>query len=251
MRIGIIRWVGILGKLDGYLNKDNIMAQHKRNKSGHRGVSWSTKNKRWVAQIYINGKQNYLGSFINIDDAINAYECAAIEHGKVKNLEPYSGLSHREANLEWQKNNPEKRKVILQRYYCNNKEELLEKSKLDKEKNKQRYAESARTKHRLLKTEVINKYGGQCSCCGISNIDFLSIDHSKDDGKLHREKLGNGGGTNFYHWLKKNNFPDNLGLRVMCYNCNIARSYSLDKICPHRQQNGNENLYEEEINVTD
>jgi hypothetical protein len=45
----------------------------KRNTSGHRGVSWSKKENRWVAQIVVKGKRTFLGQYIDKDDAIEAY----------------------------------------------------------------------------------------------------------------------------------------------------------------------------------
>ncbi len=51
-------------------NQQNASISSK-NTSGTKGVFWNNKNKRWMAQININGKRINLGSFINKDDAIN------------------------------------------------------------------------------------------------------------------------------------------------------------------------------------
>ena len=40
------------------------------NTSGHIGVSWNNRDKRWVAFISLNKKRKALGNFINIEDAI-------------------------------------------------------------------------------------------------------------------------------------------------------------------------------------
>lgn len=45
--------------------------------SKFRGVSWAKKDKRWVAYIYPDGKQKYLGSFISEEMAARAYDTAA------------------------------------------------------------------------------------------------------------------------------------------------------------------------------
>lgn len=42
------------------------------NPSGCPGVRWAEKNKRWMASLYRNGQNVYLGSFRNLDDAIKA-----------------------------------------------------------------------------------------------------------------------------------------------------------------------------------
>lgn len=49
----------------------------KNNKSGHPGVDWSKKLKKWRARITVNYKGVHLGYFLEIDDAINAYKKAA------------------------------------------------------------------------------------------------------------------------------------------------------------------------------
>ena len=47
------------------------------NKSGHKGVFWHKHRNKWMAQIGIEGRQIYLGSFINIEDAVFEYERAS------------------------------------------------------------------------------------------------------------------------------------------------------------------------------
>lgn len=40
------------------------------NTSGHIGVSWNTRDKRWCAYITLNRKRKALGNFVAIEDAI-------------------------------------------------------------------------------------------------------------------------------------------------------------------------------------
>lgn len=44
----------------------------KDNTSGYKGVSFRKDLNKWVAQSAFNGKQHYLGIFVNKEDAINA-----------------------------------------------------------------------------------------------------------------------------------------------------------------------------------
>lgn len=46
----------------------------KGNSSGHRGISWHKGNKKWYAQITVNYKNLYIGSFKKLEDAVNAYK---------------------------------------------------------------------------------------------------------------------------------------------------------------------------------
>jgi hypothetical protein len=60
-------------------NSENQMNRpsQSNNKSGAKGVCWHKKYNKWVANIRIDKKQKYLGSFDNVIDAKNAYEQAA------------------------------------------------------------------------------------------------------------------------------------------------------------------------------
>ena len=46
------------------------------NTSGHVGVSWNNRDKKWTAYICLNKKRKALGNFVNIEDAI---ECRKVE----------------------------------------------------------------------------------------------------------------------------------------------------------------------------
>jgi hypothetical protein len=50
------------------------------NAAGVKGVCWNKRDARWRAQIRINGKKTYLGSFTEIKDAAAAYRSAAEKH---------------------------------------------------------------------------------------------------------------------------------------------------------------------------
>lgn len=74
-----------------------------------------------------------------------------------------------------------------------------------------------------LKTQVMAAYGGcRCACCGVTDFEFLSIDHIGGTGAAHRKELtGNArDGRNLYIWLRAQGFPP--GYRVLCHNCNFA-----------------------------
>lgn len=60
-------------------------SKSKRNKSGYVGVSWSKKDKRWRAGICVDGKELYLGNFVNIEEAVAARCRANEKYGFSKN----------------------------------------------------------------------------------------------------------------------------------------------------------------------
>jgi len=71
-------------------------------------------------------------------------------------------------------------------------------------------------------------YGGilpMCACCGEKHVEFLTIDHIKNDGAKHRKQIK---GTSIYGWLERNDFPE--GFQVLCRNCNWAKCFGN---CPH------------------
>jgi hypothetical protein len=87
-----------------------------------------------------------------------------------------------------------------------------------------------RKQHEERKQRIMQAYGdGVCACCKEGILRFLTLDHINNDGIKHREMVG----SKFYKWLEDNNYPSNLGLRVLCYNCNCGRSKSDGYRCPH------------------
>lgn len=53
---------------------------HKNNKSGVKGVNWHKGNNKWCAVCSINGKQNLIGYFDNIEKAKIAVELFRKDH---------------------------------------------------------------------------------------------------------------------------------------------------------------------------
>lgn len=53
----------------------------RHNKSGRIGVSWSSRQSRWIAFIGNGGKQEFLGQFINFEDAVAARKAAEVRLG--------------------------------------------------------------------------------------------------------------------------------------------------------------------------
>jgi hypothetical protein len=110
-----------------------------------------------------------------------------------------------------------------------------------KEKEKRKYLNDTKTHKkrckeytRKIKREAMDQYGKICQCCGESRLEFLTLDHINGDGAEHRRKMGfshSCTGYWFYLWLRKNDWPQDLGLQVLCANCNTAKGACGE--CPH------------------
>jgi len=83
-----------------------------------------------------------------------------------------------------------------------------------------------------IKTEIFQKYGYKCNCCGEAQKEFLTIDHIDGNGGELRKSGKHSRGNTFYKWIIENNFPDSL--QILCRNCNWAKWYSGVNICPHK-----------------
>lgn len=120
-------------------------------------------------------------------------------------------------------------------YYCKTCDSA--RSKIKYEKTKPRCKERNKIAYRKCKRETMSHYGKVCQCCGESRLEFLTLDHINQDGAEHRRKMGFNStctGYGFYLWLRKNNWP-NLGLQVLCANCNSAKGSC--GVCPHMLEN--------------
>ena len=66
-----------------------------------------------------------------------------------------------------------------------------------------------------------------CKCCGVTTLVFLSIDHIKNDGNIHRKQVG----SNLYRWLRDNSYPE--GYQVLCMNCQFSKRKHLIACLEH------------------
>lgn len=189
--------------------------------SGVRGVSKS--GNRWKANIQVDKKKIYLGTFTSIEDAANAYKEAAIKYDKESFLLPKKTKEQKyQDNKEWYSRNKEERKLYNKSY------------RIDNQANIKKRMRNTRWN---IKIEMITAYGGKCECCGESNPEFLSVDHIYGGGNQHRKIIK--GGCNFYYMLKKQGWPKDL-YRLLCYNCN--GSYGYYGYCPHSKNRETECL---------
>jgi hypothetical protein len=78
------------------------------------------------------------------------------------------------------------------------------------------------------KTEVIEHYGGKCQHCGTDDIDVLTLDHIDNNGAEHRQITG-GSGFNTYHYLRKNEYPEDFRIQILCANCNLKKEIERKK----------------------
>jgi hypothetical protein len=97
------------------------------------------------------------------------------------------------------------------------------------EEQRLRYIARAKRLRDGRKKKVLDAYGGQCACCGISDQEFLTIDHIVKIGSKKRKENGDAG-DGFYSNIIKRNFPDDY--RCLCWNCNW--SYGCYGYCPHQ-----------------
>lgn len=95
-------------------------------------------------------------------------------------------------------------------------------------------------KRHLHKTKdaAYEAYGGyRCVCCGITHKAFLTLDHVKSDGSVHRKAITGGkykaDTGSLYTWLRREGYPSGL-MQVMCYNCNCGRQRN-GGVCPHKE----------------
>lgn len=78
---------------------------------------------------------------------------------------------------------------------------------------------------------MLEAYGHMCACCGITEANFLTVDHSLNDGTQHRREIG-GSSNKLYKWLKRNGYPKDR-FRLLCWNCNCSRQFYGQ--CPHEK----------------
>jgi len=126
----------------------------------------------------------------------------------------YRIMARRIARKNWSQRNP----WYMRAYY---------------KKNRSRIRQYEKERSRRIKQEVLSHYSGDrepfCQCCLEKRIEFLTMDHMDGHGHQHRKAIKS---TNFFKWLKRNNYPTNY--QVLCMNCNFAKG--IFGICPHKKE---------------
>ena len=161
----------------------------------------------------------------------------------MKRIRKDRSLTSAEKGQRWREKHPEAPAAATRRWRKRNPEKARESSRLSAklwrkahpslEKERKRYY------YHSLRMEVFNGYGGPvCLCCGETEYDFLTLEHSKRDGAKQRKKFSgdptgrHGNQMKLFLWLRNNNYPDNLGLEVLCSNCQRGRWHNTGA-CPH------------------
>lgn len=84
-----------------------------------------------------------------------------------------------------------------------------------------------------LRLKALRQYSGgdpKCSCCGITELHFLTFDHETNIGKFTKNGKRRLTGIHLVRWLLKKHRP---GITVQCYNCNCAKGFY--GVCPHKE----------------
>lgn len=129
------------------------------------------------------------------------------------------------------------------RRHMNTKSE--KKKELARIRGRARYArnpsdeKSRVNKHReKLKSTVKNLLGGTCECCGEAELEFLTVDHTNQDGGGLKRK----GWFYTYSEIKRafdSEDPEIITdikkrFRILCWNCNMSARNS-NGVCSHRR----------------
>lgn len=140
-----------------------------------------------------------------------------------------------EYTKRWRTKNPKKVRAWLEKNRGRINELARERRRKNPEKHKlakrlfrERNHDRLIAEERKTRRDVIETYGGKCSCCGEDEMGFLALDHIKGGGNKHRKEVG----RKMYLWAKKNNYPNIL--QVLCHNCNQAKHIYGE--CPHKKQ---------------
>jgi len=123
--------------------------------------------------------------------------------------------------------NPEKYRKQQREKYHANIEDSRQRQREYYWKNAERQQGWTRKYTRKLREEVIDGYGGKCSCCGENQFEFLALDHVNGGG--NRERQSGKHTYTVYRDVVNRNFPSDY--QILCHNCNNAKGFY--GICPH------------------
>lgn len=146
---------------------------------------------------------------------------------------PYENIENkRKRRKEYYAENKERFKEFERNKYHTNREAIRARSLALNTTEKKRIAsDREKARYTQARLKVIEHYGSQCACCGEAEPLFLEIDHIKNDGKKHRQLIGNSARALVF-WIIKNNYPDDF--QLLCSNCNQGKKRN-GGVCPHKK----------------
>lgn len=98
-----------------------------------------------------------------------------------------------------------------------------------RKENAEQIARGKREYRHKLRADGLAEYGTQCTCCGESDIHFLTLEHI--NGRKQEEKGLTG--AKMWAYLKRLGWPKE-GYTVLCFNCNCAKG--IYGTCPHQRR---------------
>lgn len=93
--------------------------------------------------------------------------------------------------------------------------------------NKDKINSKRRANYSYLREKLLNILGNKCIICGITNSDFLTIDHINDNGAEERRKSGNSGTALVKH-LNSLGWPEDYikeNYQILCWNHNCTKTH--------------------------
>lgn len=88
-------------------------------------------------------------------------------------------------------------------------------------RNNEYFRENNKKTYQLIRSKVIDGYGGKCNRCGFTDPRALQVDHVNGGGTQETANRWKGSVRSFLYWLVNNNFPD--GYQLLCANCNSIK----------------------------
>lgn len=124
----------------------------------------------------------------------------------------------------WQKYRDRNREMARTRYW-ENRDSILAKQRKFREENPSYVPQAQQKYHRSLKQLVLSHYANPIKCfnCGRTELEVLALHHLDNDGGVSRDKIDTktGGSMGYYRYLKKNNFPEQGKIQILCHNCHF------------------------------
>jgi hypothetical protein len=87
---------------------------------------------------------------------------------------------------------------------------------------------------RRVRIKVLMHYGGRCSCCGESELAFLTVAHKLNNGNKDtrfKKAKRRFGGLLMYLKIIRLGYPEDL--TALCWNCNSGAYFNYG-VCPHK-----------------